>query len=111
MKASRQSDQMEMANRLSQYDVNARNSEKEAKAALSQDLIEQMRQKNLKKNLERQQSLQQEHYLTKHVNDLDSLERERQKQFNYKYKQEALEDLKLKEKKRQHEAVRNAHEK
>lgn len=42
----------------------------------------------------------QEQILNKYISGLQALEKEKQKQFNQKYKMEALEDLKYKENKK-----------
>ena len=49
--------------------------------------------------------------MTKHLTNIDALEKEQKKQFDRKYKEEALEDLKLKQSNRQRELNLNQVEK
>ena len=55
--------------------------------------------------MDRKQTLDEESRMIKHIHQLDSLQRQKQKLFNEKYKKEAKEDLQIKEKKKFEEFV------
>ena len=62
-------------------------------------------------HLDKQSVLSQEHQLLRNMQQMDSIERERQRQFNVKYASEAKEDLQLKQKRKENELRREREEK
>ncbi len=56
------------------------------RTALSNDLIQQMKTKSIKRVRERSDEKNEEQMLTKNITGLDALLKEKQRQFNQRYK-------------------------
>ena len=70
-----------------------------------------MKVKHQLARLDKQSVLSQEHQLLKNMQQMESLEKERQRQFNLKYASEAREDLQLRQRKKEWETRREREEK